>query len=183
MKQDEILKQLVTEAESDPNVTGYLVFGSVAAGTQREDSDIDVITILRKGKPAWGINNSYINGIKVGNLFLTYAVLAHSVETVPYLLHPLWGARLLFDRDGAVKPLYEQIQVYFAEHPDVAAEWDKYYIQLKEEKAKFGCEQTTILEVWNDLERRYSGGRIRRRFFNSFYLTNSRIFGMLKRFL
>jgi hypothetical protein len=183
MKQNEILKQLVTEAESDPNVTGYLVFGSVAAGTQRADSDIDVITILRGNKPPWGMNNSHINGIKVGNLFLTYAVLFHSVETVPYLLHPLWGAKLLFDRDGVVKPLHEQIKTYFAEHPDIMVEWNKYYRQLKDEKAQYGCEQTTILEVWNDLEKRYSGGRIRRRFFNSFYLTNSRIFRMLKRFL
>ena len=183
MIHNEIVRQLAGDAESDPNILGFLVFGSVAAGTQREDSDIDVVTILRANKSASGIKNTMVDGIKVGTLFLTYAVLTHGVETVPYLLHPLAGSRLLFDCEGAIKPLVQRIQVFFSGHPDIAAEWDGYYRQLKEEKARFGCEQTTIVEVWNELEKKYSGGKTRRRFFNSFYMTNPRIFAYLKKYL
>ena len=52
MKHNEILKQQVAEAESNINILGFMLFGSVATGTQREDSDIDVITVLREYKPA-----------------------------------------------------------------------------------------------------------------------------------
>jgi len=62
-------------------------------------------------------------------------------------------------------------------------EWNGYYRLLKEEKAQFGYEKTTIVEVWNELEKRHSGGKIKRRFFNAFFLTNPRIFSLLKRFL
>jgi hypothetical protein len=47
----------------------------------------------------------------------------------------------------------------------------------------YGHEKTTIIDVWNDLESRYSGGRTRRRFFNAFYMTNPRIFSVLKRLM
>ena len=68
MKHDKILKQLVANTEKSPNILGFLLFGSVATGTQREDSDIDIITVLRTSKPTSGINNTPIDGIKVGNI-------------------------------------------------------------------------------------------------------------------
>jgi predicted nucleotidyltransferase len=33
---------------------GRLLFGSVAAGTHRPDTDVDVITWLTANNPAWG---------------------------------------------------------------------------------------------------------------------------------
>lgn len=183
MKHEEILKQVVTDAESDANTLGLLLFGSVANGTHREDSDIDLITILRTNKPASGVNNTNIDGIKVGNIFLTYEVLIHSVDTVPYLLHPLGNAKLLFDREGSFEPLMDQIRGYFSDHQEIEAEWDAYYKQNKEEKATFGYEQTTIVDVWNELEQRHSNGKTKRRFFNAFYLSNARIFSVVKKLL
>ena len=103
MKHDQILKQLVADAQENSNVLGFLIFGSVATGTQRQDSDIDVITVLRSNKPTSGINNTLVDGIKVGDLFITDDILRHSVEVVPYLLHPLAEAKLLFDRDDNIK--------------------------------------------------------------------------------
>ena len=183
MKHSEIVDRLVAEAERDPNVLGFLIFGSVASGTQRADSDIDVITILQMSRPTSGINNTMMDGIKVGDLFLTFEILVHSVETVPYLLHPLVDAKLLFDREGSVAPLLEKIRAYFADQPGLVEEWQGYYRLLKEEKAQFGYEKTTIVDVWNELEKRYSGGKIRRRFFSAFYMSRPRIFAVLKRVL
>ena len=183
MKHEEILRGLVSDAEGNSNVLGFLLFGSVAAGTHHEDSDIDVITILRTNKPASGINNTPVDGIKVGNIFLTYDVLAHAVETVPYLLHPFGDAKLLLDRDGRIKVLLERIGKYYADHPGIVSEWNGYYKQLREEKAQLGYEKTTIADVWNELEKRYSGGKIKRRFFNAFYMTNPLVLSLLKKLL
>jgi uncharacterized protein (DUF302 family) len=183
MKHDEIVQNLAAEAENNPNILGLLVYGSVANGTQREDSDLDLMTILQTCKPSSGVKHKTINGIQVGNIFFTYDVLATGVKRVPYLMHPLAKARLLFDRDGRIKPQHERIQSYFAEHPEITAEWDRYIQQLRQEKARYGHELTTIVDVWNELEKRYSAGKTRRPFFNAFYMTNPRIFAFLKRFM
>jgi len=183
MKHDEILKQLVADAEKNPNTLGFLLFGSVATGTHREDSDIDVITVLRTCKPTSGIDNTPIDGIKVGNIFFTYEIFVHCVDTVPYLLHPLAGAKVLFDREAKIQPLLEKINAYYVDHPEMVDEWNRYYELLKQEKAEFGYEKTTIVDAWNALEKQYSGGKIKRRFFNSFYMTNPFIFSLLKKLL
>jgi len=183
MKHEKILRKLVTNAEKDPNTLGFLLFGSMANGSHRKDSDIDVITILRTNTPASGVKNSFIDGIKVGNIFLTYDVLINSIESVPYLLHPLGNAKLLFDRGGLIEPLLIHIRGYFTEHQEIEGEWNGYYEQLKKEKVKFGYEKTTIIDVWNELEQRHSNGKTKRRFFNAFYFTNPGIFSLLKKFL
>jgi predicted nucleotidyltransferase len=168
MKHDAILRRLIAGAEGDPNTLGFLVFGSVAAGTHREDSDIDVITVLRTNEPTSGIMNASIDGIKVGTIFLTYDVLVHSVETVPYLLHPVGEAKILYDRDGTIEPLLRRIRDYFANHPEVVDAWSRHYQQFRDEKVQFGYEKTTIVDVWNELEKRYSGGKIKRHLFLAF---------------
>lgn len=183
MKHAEILNQLVTNAEHNSNVLGFFVFGSVAKGTHRENSDIDVITVLQANKPESGINNFLVDGIKVGDLYFTYDVLVNSVENVPYLLHPLGEAKLLFDRDGKIELLMERIRDYYVDHPEIVDIWNMYYERLKEEKATFGYEKTTIIDVWNELEKLYSDRKTKRQFFNAFYLTNPYIFSLLKKFL
>lgn len=130
MKHDEILNRLVAENERNPNVLGLLVFGSVAVGTQREDSDVDVISVLRRNRPSSGLNNTMIREIKVGEIFFTYDLLVQSVETVPYLLHPLGDAKLLFDREDTIKPLLESIRTYFVDYPEMADEWSRSQLGL-----------------------------------------------------
>jgi len=183
MKHAEILEQLVDDAKNTPNTLGLLLFGSVATGTQRADSDIDIISILQYSKPTSGIDNRPVDGIKVGNIYLTYEIFEHSVQTVPYLLHPMGEAKLLFDRESGIQPLVQKIKAYFNDHPEIVAEWNGYYELLKQEKLEFGYEKNTIVDVWNKLEKKYSSGKIKRRFFSSFYFTNSFIFALLKKLL
>ncbi len=121
--------------------------------------------ILREQVPSSGLENKIIDGIKVGKIFFTYKVLSHSIETVPYLLHVLSNAKLLFDRENTIKPLLEKLNHYFSENPEIVDHWVYYYKQLKKEKEQFGFEKTTIIDVWNELENRYSSGEIKRTFF------------------
>lgn len=183
----QILENLTMKAESDPNTLGYMVFGSVANGTHHERSDLDVISILRSHKPSSGINKMVVDGLVVDSLFMTHEVLTRSVSTVPYLLHTLGKAKLLFDRENTVEPLLEEIREYFAENPEIESEWNNYIEQSKEIKLQTGCRASrhgvTIIDVWNELEKRYSGGKIRRPFFNSFYLINPHLFSLVKKIL
>jgi hypothetical protein len=183
VKHQQILETLVEQATADTAIVGFLLFGSVARGTQREDSDIDVVTVRGTDDAKAAIRNRVVDGIKVGNMTISLATLEHSVETVPYLLHPLIEARVLLDRDGTVGPLVDRLRAYFDGHPEIVDEWSAAYERLKEEKATYGYEKTTIVDVWNELERRHSGGRIRRRFFDAFYMTNPRILSLVKRLM
>jgi predicted nucleotidyltransferase len=167
MKHNQIIQRLLEEAKTDPNTLALLVFGSVALGTHNEKSDVDLIVILIDYAPSSGIENKMIDGIKVGTIFFTYEVLADSVEEVPYLLHILGNAKLLFDREKTIEPLLRRISDYFAQNPEMVKDWEKYYKLLVEEKKQFGYEKTTIIDVWNELESRYSGGEIKRTFFRA----------------
>ena len=185
-KHNYILKKLLEEAKKDPNIIGYLVFGSVAAGTYNEKSDLDVISILKNSKPSSGIKKDVVDDLVVDSLFMTEEVLFKSVNIVPYLLHTLTGAKLLFDREDSIKPLIENIKRYFRENPVIDNDWKNYIKQSNEIKSKTGCRASshgkTIIDVWNELEKRYSRGKIKRPFFNSFYFRNQFIFSIIKKF-
>lgn len=186
-KHDQILEKLDAKARGDPNTLGFIVIGSVATRTHHENSDIDVITIMRAHSPSSGINKTVVDGVMIDSLYFTQGVLTHSVNTVPYLLHTLVNSRLLFDRENTVKPLIEEVKHYFAENPELVEEWNSYFQQSNEIKQQTVCRARnsgkTIIDVWNELERRYSDGKIKRSFFNSFYLTNPHMFSLVKRFL
>jgi predicted nucleotidyltransferase len=186
-KHIQILGELIEEAKKDPNTLAYMVIGSVARGTHHEKSDIDVISILRSHKPSWGINKMNVDGLIVDSLYMTQGVFKKSVDTVPFLLHTMADAKLLYDREGAAEPLLEEIREYFDENLEIGEEWERYFDESKEVKARTGCRASqngrTIVDVWNELERRYSDGKTRRPFFNSFYMTNPRIFSLVKRII
>jgi len=165
MKHASLLERLVNEEKERSNTLGILVFGSAATGTEREDSDLDLMVIHKDHVVNAGVEDQYVNGIKVGKTFFTFETLVESVETVPYLLNVVANGKLLFDGSGDIAPLLEKLRAYFASRPDVLAEWDRIYDRFREEKRRFGYEQTTIVDVLNELEAKYSGGAMKRTFF------------------
>jgi len=168
MKHELILEQLVKDAKADSNTLGILVFGSVASGTHNEGSDIDIILVYRNHEPALDLEDFEVEGIKVGKILFTYEILTRSIETVPYLLHIVGNAKLLFDRELTIKPQIERIKEYFKSNPEAEDEWNRIYERFREEKRQFGCEQTSIIDVWNELESRYSAGELKRTFLRQF---------------
>jgi predicted nucleotidyltransferase len=156
----------VQEAK-ESNTLGVLVFGSVASGTHRENSDIDLILVYEKHEPTSGMIDVEVEGIKVGRTFFAYEVIAQGVDTVPYLLHMVVNAKLLFDRNGTIAPLIGRIKEYFEENPDVQEEWNRIYDRFREEKRQFGFEKTTIIDVFDELEGKFSGGTMKRTFFTT----------------
>ena len=79
-------------------------------------------------------------------------------------------AKALFDRENTINPLLREIIQYDDENSGIRNKWVNYYKQFKQEKAQFGYEKKTIIDVWNELEKEYSG-RSKRPFLNAFYLT------------
>jgi hypothetical protein len=97
----------------------------------------------------------------------------------------LVNSKLLYDRENTIRPLIEKVKEYFEENPEIENEWKTQFNYSKQIKEQTGCRAQgnngTIIDVWNLLEKRYSGGKIKRPFFNSFYLTNPHVFNLVKR--
>lgn len=163
--QEDVLETIVNRLKADENVLGILLFGSVASGTHTWKSDIDLIFVLKTYMPPSGLANVFIDGIAVQYFFTTLETLNHNLGTVPYLLNMFSDAKILFDRQGTVSPVIHRLEQYFASHPDVAAEWDRYKQLHQIEKNGPVCAQTTIIQRWDELEKKYSGGSLKRTFF------------------
>jgi predicted nucleotidyltransferase len=168
--QEEVLDKVVKQQQMDENLLAILLFGSLASGTHTWKSDIDLVFVYKKHEPPSGLVNRYVNRIEVQYFFTTLDELVQNVETVPYLLHMFSEAEILLDRNGNVAPVVEQIKEYFAAHPDVEADWVRIKGLHQVEKRGPVCAQTTIIQRWDELEGKYSGGVRKRTFFRSLNL-------------
>jgi predicted nucleotidyltransferase len=165
MLQEEVLEKVVAQATSDENLIGVLLFGSLASGTHSWKSDIDLIFVYQTCQPTSGVANIIVDGVVVQYFFTSYATLVENLEKVPYLLHMFCDAKVLFDRSGTFTPLVNQIESYFAAHPEVQEEWIRLEELHQIEKKGPECAQTTILQRWDEMEKKYSDGERKRTFF------------------
>lgn len=163
--QEEVLDKVVIQLKADESLLGILLFGSLASGTHTWKSDIDLIFIYQTHEPTSGLVNKFVDGIAVQYFFTTLDTLVQNQKLVPYLLHIFCEAEILYDRDGTVAPVIDHLKQYFDAHPEVVADW----MQIKElhqvEKKGPACAQTTIIQRWDELEEKYSGGTRKRTFF------------------
>jgi predicted nucleotidyltransferase len=164
--QGEILEKIVKKAIKDENLLGILLFGSVVANTHTWKSDIDLIFIYNDHKPTSGLIKYFISGIGIDSFYATLENLIENQKTVPYLLQMFSEANILFDRHNTVTPIIDEIKQYFAKNLDIQKEWIRIKQSHQVEKRGSKCGQVTIIDRWNELEDKYSGGLRKRTFFN-----------------
>jgi predicted nucleotidyltransferase len=163
--QEEVLDKVVNRLRLDENLLGILLFGSVASGTHTWKSDVDLIFVYETYEPTSGLVNRFVDGIVVQYFFTTFDMLVQNLEAVPYLLHMFCDAELLFDRNDSIAPLIEKLKQYFATHPEIEMDWERFKELHQAEKKGPECAQTTIMQRWDELEEKYSGGVRKRTFF------------------
>ncbi len=165
MLQEEVLESVVAKAIKDENLMGILLFGSLASGTHTWKSDIDLIFVYESCDPPSGVANILVEEIVVQYFFTSSETLVQNQEAVPYLLHMLCDAKILFDRTGSISKVVDQLQKYYAAHPEIEAEWIRFKDLHQVEKKGPACTQTTIFQRWDEMEAKYSDGASKRTFF------------------
>ena len=168
LRQDEVLEKVVAGATRDDNLIGILLFGSLASGTHTWKSDIDLLFVFQDCQPPSGVANIVVDGVLVQYFFTGFNTLVENIKTVPYLLHIFCDGKILYDRYGTFAPIVDQVKGFFSAHPEVEAEWIRIKALHQEEKKGPQCAQTTIIQRWDELEGKYSGGERKRTFFREF---------------
>jgi len=163
--QEKVLDKVVNQMKADENLFGILLFGSVASKTHTWKSDIDLIFIYKDHQPASGLVEVYVDKVEVQYFFTTLDILIQNLASVPYLLHLFCDGKILFDRHETVAPVIDQLRGFFDAHPEIEAEWVVFKKLHQLEKNGPECTQTTIIERWDELEAKYSGGTRKRTFF------------------
>lgn len=92
------LRDLVEQARADPNAVAVVLFGSAAAGSAHEESDLDVWYVVRADPPPRS---------RPGRLELIPTTLEQLRDAPDWLKPALAYARVLWDETGKVEPLLE----------------------------------------------------------------------------
>lgn len=112
---DEILRPHLDAAERDPNVVGAFLMGSRSVGLGDEDSDWDLVLVLREGTPSKE---------RSPRLELIRVTLAGIQSPPSWELPALAHARLLLDKTGEVTAALEAARPIG--HDELAELYDSY---------------------------------------------------------
>lgn len=99
---DDVLRELVAEAESDGSVIGVVLFGSRTSGTPDAESDYDVLFVRRDGEGRK--ERRVVRGAPVE---LIWTTLPQVREPTPWFRPALAHARVLLDPTGEVTEAVE----------------------------------------------------------------------------
>jgi hypothetical protein len=95
------LRGLLAEAQADPNAVGLVLFGSAAAGSAHEESDLDVWYVVRSDPPARS---------RRGRLELVPTTLAGLRDAPGWLKPAVAHAQVLWDATGELAPVVAAAQ-------------------------------------------------------------------------
>jgi len=146
----EIVDELVKEYKKDKSVISINVFGSLAKGNERKDSDIDFEIISTKGKK-WKFSKKKIRRIEVDLVICPKEHLKYQVEKYPYLCYEYLDRKILYDPEGIMKNFKLKVKNYMKKHPEVVKFWKKKLKIMKENKAK-GQDPKEAIKSYDEAE-------------------------------
>src|SRR5690606_16748153 len=105
-KQLQTAHQIVNEESPKEGVIAISLFGSVAEGNERLDSDLDIEIVSDHAK-AFSYETKLMNGVYVDQITLSKAFLMMRLDQYPYLNHGYLKRKILYDPTGFMKQVME----------------------------------------------------------------------------
>lgn len=149
----EIIDELITEYKDKEHVIGIWIFGSVAEGKERPDSDVDISIVCDEGD--WELFKEERYGIKIDFEVISKKDVNMLVNEYPYL-SSLEKVKIVFDKTGFVKKAVDKLKKYRKEHPEVSEFWEKEYQAMRKAKNE-GKKVKNFIEVCDEAEIKFSG--------------------------
>jgi predicted nucleotidyltransferase len=152
-KHQEIVKEIFEEYKDRDDVIGIVNFGSVASGKERPDSDVDVYIVF-DGNVKWELFREMRHGIKVDFEVVGKADFEKYTNEYPYLYY-FEHDKILLDKTGIVKKIFDKLKDYFEKHVSVSEFWRDEYKIMRELKNS-GKKEKHFADVCDDAEKKFS---------------------------
>src|SRR6266568_2915381 len=102
--QSKVLRKIIEEESIKTDVVGINVFGSVARGEERPESDLDVEIISTSAKE-WNYSTKIIDDVYVDYIICPKDFLLMRVEKYPYLSYGQYANKALYDPTGFIEEI------------------------------------------------------------------------------
>ena len=130
-----IVDEIIEEQKKNSKVITINLFGSVAEGNERPDSDVDIEIIINEGKEwKWFKQNKY--GIHIDFVRCSKNHLLYQIEKYPYLCYGYLDEKVIYDPEGFMKEVKKKIGNYMNKHSEVVRFWENKLKIMKKNKAK-----------------------------------------------
>ena len=145
-----IVNEIVEEHKKDKSTLAITLFGSLARGEEREDSDVD-IEIISESAKKWELLKDKKYGIDVDLVICPKKHLLHQVKKYPYLCYDYLSEKIIYDPKRFMKDLKKKLKGYFDKHPEVVKFWENKLKIMKENKAK-GQDPKDAIKSYDEAE-------------------------------
>jgi predicted nucleotidyltransferase len=150
-----IINEVVREKAKDPDVVAINIFGSVAAGRERPDSDVD-IEIVTASEQEWRMEKEERYGIVVDYDFCSRRWLEDKAARYPFLSYVNTKEKPVFDPLGVMARIQDDLRRYYAEHPEVASYWEDAYALMRKNKQTGTVDPQGGVKAYDEAERLFS---------------------------
>lgn len=158
MNHIEVATTYSKEIERDPDHLALLLFGSVANGTARPDSDLDCFLIHRSFKPRFKMEDATFKGICVGINHLDLKYFRRDIIEAPFNKLIFTRAIIMFDKtDGKIAAWIEALKRYFLNNQDIQEEWNRLDQVYREAKTNPLIKPRDIYEIFTEFRQRLRG--------------------------
>ena len=159
-----IINEIVNKYKKNKSVIAITLFGSLASGEEKKDSDVDIGIISDKGKKwRWFKNKKY--GIHIDFTICAKSHLFYQLEKYPYLCYFYLDNKILYDPTSFMKRIKKRIRNYLKKHPEVVKFWKEKLKSMKKNKAK-GQDPKEAIKSYDEAEILFSDEhKVTRNFF------------------
>ncbi len=152
--QRKIVNEIVEKYKRKPEIIAITLFGSVAKGEERKDSDLDIEIISRSAKK-WRLLKRKKYGIDMDLVICPKKHLLDQIKKYPYLCYDYLFEKIIYDPKGFMKDIKKKLKKYFDEHPEVIEFWEDKLKIMKENKAK-GQDPKDAIKSYDEAEIKFS---------------------------
>jgi len=153
--QQKIVDEILQEYKDKKEVTAICVFGSVAVGKERHNSDVD-IQIVYKDNREWELFKEKRYGIDIDFEVVTKRIHKMLIKKYPYLCYEvLKYHKILLDKEHFMSKIKNKLIKYYKQHPEIAEFWEKQYQQMRKDK-NAGSKPKSFIKVCDEAETLFS---------------------------
>jgi len=145
-----IVEEIVDKYKKNKATVAIALFGSLARGETKSNSDVDIEVITTSTKK-WEWLNTKKYGIEIDLVICPKNHLLMHIEKYPYLCYDYLSEKVLYDPKDFMKYIKKTMKEYFDKHPEIVKFWEDKLKIMKENKAK-GQDPKDAIKSYDEAE-------------------------------